>query len=59
VIRTCTKDAGELVDYYLVPSEVVARETTVEKSSTGSIWYAFYLKSAQQYKDAWTQLQSA
>ncbi len=54
-----TKDGGELVDYYLVPSAVVAQEMKVEKSTTGSAWYSFYLKSAQQYQDAWAQLHLA
>lgn len=50
---------GELFEYYLVPSEVVARETVVEPSRKGSVWYAFYLKSALAYRDAWAQLHSA
>jgi hypothetical protein len=50
---------GEIFDYYLVPSEVVARETVVQQSSTGSVWYSFMLKSAEKYRDAWAQLQSA
>ncbi len=53
------RDGGEVYEYYLVPSEVVAQETVVQKSSTGSIWYSFMLKSAEKYRDAWDQLHSA
>jgi hypothetical protein len=53
------RGGGEVYEYYLVPSEVVARETIVERSKSGSIWYSFMLKSAEKYRDAWPQLQSA
>ena len=53
------RGGGEVYEYYLVPSEVVARKTIVEWSSTGSTWYSFTLESAQQYRDAWSQLHSA
>jgi hypothetical protein len=52
------RSGGEEHDYYLVPSGVVAKETMVKRSSTGSIWYSFTLKSAEKYRDAWSQLHS-
>jgi hypothetical protein len=53
-----SRDGGEVYEYYVVPSEVVARETTVDRRKTGSVWYSFSLKSAQRYRDAWSKLQS-
>jgi len=53
------RGGGEVYEYYLVPSEVVAQETVVQRSSTGSIWYSFMLKSAEKYRDGWSQLHSA
>ena len=53
-----SKAGGEVYEYYVVPSDVVVRETIVERSP-GSIWYSFKLKSAEQYRDAWKQLHSA
>jgi hypothetical protein len=54
-----SREGGEVYEYYLVPSTVVAQETVVQQSSTGSIWYSFMLKSAEKYRDAWDQLHSA
>jgi len=53
------RGGGEVYEYYLVLSDVVAKDTIVEHSSTGSIWYSFTLKSAEKYRDAWSQLHSA
>lgn len=54
------RGGGEVVyEYYLVPSEVVAQETVVQRSSTGSMWYSSMLKSAEKYRDASAQLHSA
>jgi hypothetical protein len=52
------RNDGEKHEYYLVPSEVVVKETIVKPSGTGSIWYSFTLKSAEKYRDAWSQLLS-
>src|SRR3989442_1830950 len=49
---------GEEHEYYLVPSEVVAKETVVKHSGTGSVWYSFTLKSAKKFRNAWSQLPS-
>ena len=49
------KDGGELFDYYIVPSEVVAREMVVEKQKK-STWYSFPLEHAKSYKNKWSAL---
>lgn len=53
------RGGGEVYEYYVVPSKVVARKMEVARSSTGSTWYSFTLKCARQYQDAWSQLHSA
>jgi len=49
------KDRGELFEFYVVPSGVVARKTVVQKRET-STWYSFSLKHAEPYRDKWSQL---
>ena len=44
------------IEYYIVPSSVVADKTKVEKSRKGSIWYSFSLQNAKKYKDKWSIL---
>lgn len=46
------KSNGE-IEYYIVPSSIVADKAEVEKSRTGSIWYSFSLQNAKKYKDKW------
>ncbi|MDI6758616.1 MAG: hypothetical protein QMD94_02945 [Candidatus Omnitrophota bacterium] len=41
------------IEYYIVPSFVVAIKIKVEKSKKGSIWYSFSLQDAKKYKDKW------
>jgi hypothetical protein len=53
------RNGGEGHEYYLVPSGVVAQETMVKRSRTGSTWYSFTLKSAEKHRDAWSLLHSA
>lgn len=45
--------AGELIDYYIVPSSVVAKKM---RFSTGpkSDWHSFYREDAEAYKDKWS-----
>jgi hypothetical protein len=50
---------GESYEYYLVPSSVVASDTVIETASTGSRWFSFKVHRAEQYRDAWWQLQRA
>ena len=52
------RNGGEEHEYYLVPSEVVAKETVVKHSGTGSVWCSFALKSAKKFRNAWSQLPS-
>jgi hypothetical protein len=48
------KKDGEVIEYYIVPSSVVAKKTIREKTkSTASEWYSFCLKDALPFKDKW------
>jgi len=49
------KDRGDLFEFYVVPSGVVARKTVVQQRAT-STWYSFSLKHAEPYRDKWSQL---
>jgi len=48
-----TLKAGEQVDYYIVPSSVVAEKLRFSASSE-SEWHSFYREDALQYKDKWS-----
>lgn len=52
------KEHAETYEYYLVPSRVAARKTTVQRSKTGSVWYSVSVESAARFRDAWSQLHS-
>jgi hypothetical protein len=54
-----TEDGGEVFEYYVVPSTVVARKTEVERGKDGSAWYSFALRNAKPYRDKWSLLGSA
>ncbi len=49
------KKDGESVEYYVVPSAVVAEKTVYSKSATErqSEWYQFNLPEAKNYRDQW------
>ncbi len=51
--------SNDRIEYYIVPSRVVANKTEEEKSGKGSIWYSFSLQNAKKYKDKWTILVSS
>jgi hypothetical protein len=53
-----TEGGGEVFEYYVVPSRVVARGTVVERGSAHA-WYSFELKKAKPYRDRWSLLGSA
>ena len=49
-----TRKDGEVIEFYIVPSSVVAKKTRYGKAkTTGSEWYSFYLEDALKYKDDW------
>ena len=49
-----TKKDGEVIEFYVVPSTVVAKKTRYGKAkTTGSEWYSFYLEDALKFKDSW------
>jgi hypothetical protein len=41
-------------DYYIVPSNQVAKYGRKSKASTGSVWYEFHREDAEKYKERWT-----
>lgn len=47
---------GESIEYYIVPSEIVAAKTVYSKSATEkqSEWYQFNLPDAKSYRDKWS-----
>jgi len=54
------KNDVEVIEYYIVPSSVVAKKTRYGKAkTTGSEWYSFYLEDALKYKDDWSIFQNA
>jgi len=53
-----TKDGGEVFEYYVVPSKIVARKTVVERGKK-STFYSFELRNARPYRDRWSLLGSA
>lgn len=52
---------GETIEYYVVPSRVVAEKTVYSKSATQrqSEWYQFNLPDAIQFKNDWSIFGSA
>ena len=50
-----TKDGGELFEYFVVPSDVVAKKTIVQKHEK-STWYSFLLDHADPYRNKWLSL---
>lgn len=44
---------GESIDYYVVPSKVIAEKMIYSKSPK-SDWYSFKLADAEPYKDKWS-----
>jgi hypothetical protein len=47
---------GEVIEYYVVPSRVVARKMTENASRSGQrlVWRAFYRSDADTYRDKWS-----
>jgi hypothetical protein len=45
----------ERPDYYVVPSNIVAKDGFTSKSNTGSVWYAYSIDRAKpdKYRDNW------
>jgi len=48
-----TRKSVEIIDFYVVPSKVVAKKMVYSKSPKYE-WYAFNLTDAERYKDKWT-----
>ena len=47
------KDKQDLVDYFIVPSKVVANKMAIDKRK-GSTWYSFACKDAKKYQNKWS-----
>jgi len=43
----------EVIEYFLVPSKVVAKKLRYSKANSGSEWYSFYLEDAEPYRNGW------
>lgn len=41
------------IQYFVVPSSVVAKKTRVDKSSTGSEWWYVMRKDVEQFRNKW------
>jgi hypothetical protein len=43
-------------EYYVVPSSAVAQNMCEETAKTGTVWYSFERKDADEYKNAWARV---
>ena len=43
----------ENIEFYVIPSVVVAEKTRYGKAKSGSEWYSFSLEDAKPFKDNW------
>ena len=48
------RKGGSEIEYFVVPSRVVAEKIYVSKSSTGSVWYAISIEDVKRYRDKWS-----
>lgn len=46
-------------DFYVLPAKHVQESLSVDKSSTGSVWYTVNRKDALPFKDKWELLEKA
>ena len=46
------RDMKELIEYFIVPSRIVARKMITENQK-GTTWHSFSYKEAAKYKDNW------
>jgi hypothetical protein len=55
LVYTLVNLRKDRVDYYVVPSGVVAKHVVVSKPSSTrkSTWYSVYLRDIEQYKENW------
>jgi hypothetical protein len=47
---------GEVIEYFLVPSSVVAKKLRHSTAKSGSEWYSFYREDALPYLSLWNQI---
>ncbi len=48
------RKGGSEIEYYVVPSRVVAKKMFKSTSSTGSVWYAISTEGIETYRDKWS-----
>lgn len=55
LVNLRSNKAGETIDFYVVPSKIVADKTVHSRAATGqkSEWHQFNLADASEYKDNW------
>jgi len=53
LVNIRAKKNGESIEYFVVPSKVISKKVKCEKATTGSEWYSFYLKDAENYRNRW------
>lgn len=46
-------------DYYVVPSNQVAKLARNSKVSAGGVWYSFYREDAKKYQEGWSIFESS
>ena len=56
LVNLRNRKTGEVIEYYVIPSKVVAEQTVYSKSATEnkSEWYQFNLPQALKFKDKWS-----
>jgi hypothetical protein len=54
LVNLITRRGGETIEYFVVPSEIVAKRLVHDKSKAGtSEWWAIYRDKIMDYKDRW------
>ncbi len=48
------RDKQNLIEYFVVPSEVVAKKMSQDKSKKGSVWYSFSYDDAKAFQNKWS-----
>ena len=48
------RKGGSEIEYFIVPSRVVAENVYRSKSSTGTVWYAISIEDVKRYRDKWS-----
>ena len=52
------RDKKNLIEYFIVPSEVVCNKMKIEKRNGGTTWYSFSYNDAKKYQNKWSLFES-